>query len=73
MTIPVGSRVTYDDEDPACPITIGVVTEPTDEELTHVKTYSDPHGPDHGDVLVKWDGHAWDGSWERPEDLQVLS
>lgn len=69
--LPVGTRVTYDDE-PTPPEMIGRIAEPTPEELAHVKTYSDPHGPEHGDVLVDWGADSLDRSWERPTDLRRL-
>lgn len=74
MSLTAGTRVCYEDEDPANPEFVGTVVEPTTEELVHVKTYSDPVGPEHGDVLVAWDGDAsWDRSWNAQRDLQVLT
>lgn len=71
---PVGTPVAYDDEDPADlgDDARGVIVEPTPAELEHAKTCSDPVGPDAGDVLVEWGGQAWDRSWVRPDDLQIL-
>lgn len=74
ISFPVGTPVTYDDQDPTDipPDLRGVIAEPTATELDHVKMYSDPVGPDAGDVLVQWGAEQWDRSWERPDDLQVL-
>jgi hypothetical protein len=69
--LPVGARVTYDDE-PDPPQVAGVIALPTAAELAHVKTYPDPVGPEHGDVLVDWGDFRADRSWERPMDLRVI-
>lgn len=69
--LPVGTWVTYDDEPLDHPAVCGIIVAPTAEELEHAKTYSDPVGPGHGDVLVQWDDEH-DRSWERPADLQRL-
>lgn len=70
---PIGTRVTYDDENPLTTDVRGTIAEPTADELAHVKTYSDPVGPEHGDVLVHWDGDEdWDRSWNYPDHLQAL-
>lgn len=66
----VGTRVTYDDEDPANPEITGVIVEPTAEEIAYAATYSDPVGPDAGDVLVDWDDEPKPSrAWTRPGDL----
>jgi hypothetical protein len=72
--LPVGTFVTYDDEpEPLCADAAGVIVEPSPDELAHVKTYPDTHGPEAGEVLVEWDGDRELGSWEDPRDLRVIS
>lgn len=73
--LPIGTRVTYDDEPRDNPACIGTVRKPTADELAHAKlTYEDEGiGPAYGDVIVQWDGdEAWDRSWEKPRDLRVV-
>lgn len=69
---PIGTRVTYDDEPLDSPEVRGTIVLSTDEEQEYAKTYSDPVGPEHGDVLVQWDDDELDRYWERPSDLQKL-
>lgn len=73
---PIGTHVTYEDEDPAKPEVRGVITAPTADELAQAKR-CDEYGPDHGDVLVHWtedpdDPDPWDRSWVPPGHLQVI-
>jgi hypothetical protein len=69
--LPVGTRVTYDDE-PDPPQIVGVIAEPTAEELAYAETFGGG-GPADGDVLVRWSQQErWDSSWVQPEDLRVV-
>lgn len=73
--LPVGTRVTYDDEvdlEQKPSDLVGVIAEPTADELEYAQTYGDPVGPEAGDVLVQWGSDEWDRSWEDPRGLQVI-
>jgi hypothetical protein len=69
-----GTRVRWDDEDPANPERVGTVMEPTEEELAYVATWSPTARRSvQGHVIVRWDGdEEWDRAWCDPDDLQEV-
>ncbi len=75
VVILVGARVTYLDQSRPKPRLIGVVSEPTEADLAYAHEVYAPHGlgPEHGQVLVRWDpDEPQQGTWHWPQDLRVL-
>lgn len=64
--IPVGARVAVDDLN-------GVVVQPTADELAYAATDYEEVGPQHGHVLVRFDGDEdWDRAWYASDEIQVV-
>lgn len=61
-----GARVAADDEP-------GVIVEPSADELAYAATNYDDLGPQHGHLLVRFDGDEdWDRGWYHPDELRRL-
>lgn len=61
-----GTRVAVDDEH-------GVIVAPTTDELAYAATEYDGMGPQHGHVLVQFDGDEdWDRGWYAADEVRVL-
>lgn len=71
-SIPVGSWVTYDDEDPNQDV-VGRVVEPTSEEVAYGATYEYSRGIEFGHVVVEWDDDTLSRTWEDTQDLKVIA
>ncbi len=51
----------------------GVVVEPTADELAYAATDYEDVGPQHGHILVRFDGDEdWDRGWYAPDEIQVV-
>ena len=76
VAVPVGARVTRVDPSRPKPGLVGVVAEPTADDLIYAREIYGPHalGPDHGQVLVRWESdEPGKGTWQWPRDLRVLA
>jgi hypothetical protein len=75
MSLLLGTRVTFDD---GVPLTdkpsdlVGVISEPTLNEVRYGQTYDPPSSPANGDVVVAWGCCFWNRTWQRPDDLIVI-
>lgn len=74
MTEVVGRRVTL--RDPPRPGLVGVVAEPAGADLDYAREVYSPHGlgPDHGQVLVRWQpDEPGKGTWHWVDELRELA
>ena len=74
--MPVGAQVTWVDPSRLRQGSVGVVAEPTADDLFYAREIYRPHalGPDHGQVLVRWESdEPGKGTWQWPRDLRVLA